>query len=333
MLVQMGHNIHLAFSREGPDKPNLKGVFLHKLKSRSNYDPYLLWQVYFLIRKIKPDIVHTWIMQMDILGGIAAYLNRVPWLFREPNSAKRYSKSWKQFLRIKLCSTASGAVSNSLGGNEYWKSYIPLSRRFIIKNGIPFSLISKTKPKLPFPLFEIKGPIIIFVGRLDAPQKNLSAFLKVMSIVFKQKLITVIVCGEGNKRHFFERLSIKLGLKDSIHFIGYLPSTTLWATMKKATLFVSISKVEGSPNAVLEAITCGCPTVLSDIPAHREILDDGNTIFVDPSNIQDTAEVILNLLRDPNKLEQIAKSANKSISSYLISRMAKNYETLYRQLR
>lgn len=332
MLVRKGHDIHIAYSRQGPVIPKLTGAFLHKLKSYSNYDPYLLWQIYYLIRKIKPDIVHTWILQMDILGGIAARLNSVPWMFREPSSAKYYSNSWKQILRVKVCSTASCAVSNSLGGNEYWKSYIPSAKRFIIHNGIPYTLISKTKPSLPFPLSKIKGPIIIFVGRMNDPQKNVSAFLRIMSIVLKQNLASVIVCGEGNQQHFFERLSKKLGLIGAIHFIGYLPSTTLWATMKKATLFVSLSKCEGSPNAVMEAITCGCPTVLSDIPSHREILDDGSTIFVDPSNFQQTAEVIINLLRDSKKLEQLAKSANQKMSSYLISKMAKEYETLYRQL-
>ena len=94
-LARMGHDVHLAYSKEGPDKPELPGVVLHQLKLRSNYDPYLLLQLVRLIRRIKPDIIHTWILQMDILGGIAARLNRIPWIFREPNSALAYSMTWK----------------------------------------------------------------------------------------------------------------------------------------------------------------------------------------------------------------------------------------------
>ena len=70
-LARMGHNVHVAYSNEGPEKPELPGVVLHRLKSLSNYDPYLLWQLIRLIRHIKPDIIQTWIPQMDILGGIA----------------------------------------------------------------------------------------------------------------------------------------------------------------------------------------------------------------------------------------------------------------------
>ena len=89
-LARMGHDVHIAYSLECIQKPELPGVVLHRLKAQSNYDPYLLWQLVRLIRRIKPDIIHTWILQMDILGGMAARLNGIPWIFREPSSAMAY---------------------------------------------------------------------------------------------------------------------------------------------------------------------------------------------------------------------------------------------------
>src|ERR1035437_1762104 len=74
-LARMGHDVHVAYSNEGPQKPELPGVVLHRLKSRSNYDPYLIWQLDRLSRRIKPDIIQTWLLQMDILGGLVARLN------------------------------------------------------------------------------------------------------------------------------------------------------------------------------------------------------------------------------------------------------------------
>jgi glycosyltransferase involved in cell wall biosynthesis len=127
-LVRMGHEVHIAYSKEGPNKPELPGILLHQLKSRSNYDPYLLWQLVRIIRRIKPDIIHTWILQMDILGGIAARLNRIPWIFREPSSAMGYPPTWKNRLRVRVGSGATAIVSNSFGGYEYWKSHLPHSR-------------------------------------------------------------------------------------------------------------------------------------------------------------------------------------------------------------
>ncbi|HMA54166.1 MAG TPA: glycosyltransferase, partial [Acidobacteriota bacterium] len=68
-LARGGHEVHIGYSREGPERPDLIGVVLHRLESRSNYSPLLLRQLVRLIRSVKPDVVQTWILQMDILGG------------------------------------------------------------------------------------------------------------------------------------------------------------------------------------------------------------------------------------------------------------------------
>ena len=83
-----------------------------------------------------------------------------------------------------------------------------------------------------------------------------------------------ILCGEGPQRSELEVMRHKLGLDADVHFTGHLPAASVWALMKKASVFVSLSAYEGCPNTVMEAMACGCPLVLSDIPAHREILDE-----------------------------------------------------------
>src|SRR6266496_1166035 len=85
--VDIGHKVDVAFLSEGPDAPRLDGITTHKLFARSHYDPSLLWQLIRLTRELGPDIVHTWILIMDILGGSAARISGVPWILREPTSA------------------------------------------------------------------------------------------------------------------------------------------------------------------------------------------------------------------------------------------------------
>ena len=331
-LARMGHDVHIAYSKEGPHKPELPGVVLHQLKSESNYDPYLFVHMVKIIRCIKPDIVHTWILQMDILGGITANLSRIPWIFREASSAMGYSPTFKNRLRVRVGSLASAIVSNSQGGDQYWETQLPCSPRFIIPNGLPLLEIEKTVATLPPGLKDSKTPIVIFVGRMVV-SKNLKSFLEVLACIKKQKYVYGILCGDGPQRSSMEILRHKLGLDADVHFTGQLSVSSVWALMKKASVFVSLSRYEGCPNSVMEAMACSCPLVLSDIPAHREILDERCVLFVDTSNIQQTAEAIVKTLQNVDASKARALIAKQKTKEWTVNIMAHNWERVYKEVK
>jgi glycosyltransferase involved in cell wall biosynthesis len=333
-LVRMGHDVHIVYSNEGPEKPELPGVLLYRLKARSNYDPYLFWQLVRFIRRIKPDIIHTWIMQMDSLGGIAAKFNGIPWVFREPSSAMAYPANWKYRLRARIGSGARAVVSNSRGGDEYWKTYLPDDRRYLISNGLPVQEIDRTPAALPAGLTQSEAPIVLYVGRLSSDitaTKNLRAFLEVLARVRQKQKVAGVLCGEGPQRSELKALRHTLGLETALNFTGHLPAASVWALMKKAAVFVFLSAYEGCPNAVMEAMACGCPLVLSDIPAHRALLGSDSALFVDPENIQETVETILLALRDMDTAKVRALAAKQKTREWSIAGMARNWERVYQE--
>ena len=330
-LVRMGHDVHIAYSEEGPQKPELADVVLHQLKSLSNYDPYLLWQLIRLARRIKPDIIHTWILQMDILGGMAARLSGIPWIFREPSSAMAHQPTWKKRLRVWIGSSASAIVSNSVGGDEYWETQLPYSRRFVVLNGLPTHEIDRTVAALPPGLSKSEVPLVLFVGRMIA-LKNLNLFLEALACARQQQPMLGILCGEGPQRSELAALRHKLGIDSAVHFTGHLPASSVWALMKKALVFVSLSAYEGCPNTVMEAMACSCPLVLSDIPAHREILNESCALFVKPSNIQQTADAIVQAVYNTDSSKDRALIAKQKTQEWSISKMAHSYEKVYKEL-
>jgi glycosyltransferase involved in cell wall biosynthesis len=333
-LARMGHDVHIAYSAEGPCKPELPGVILHRLKSRSNYDPYLLWQLIRLIRSTKPDIIHTWILQMDILGGIAARLNRVPWILLEPTHPLAYYKpTWKHRLRVWVGSDASAIVSFSRGGDEYWKIQRPNSRRYVIPIGLSVHEVDMTVAALPSGLAKQEKPIVLYVGRMVA-LKNLNFFLEALASIKMKHEVLGVLCGDGPQRFELEVLRHKLGLDMDVYFTGHLSPVSVWALIKKASVFVSLSAYEGGypPNTVVEAMRCGCPLVLSDIPAHRENLDESSAFFVDPSNVKKTADAILEVLRNTDASECRALIAKQKTQEWTIAEMARNYEKMYMEV-
>jgi len=334
-FVRRGHRVDVGYLSNGPTRPELPCVRLHHLVSLNNYDPYLLWQLMRLIRRVKPDIVATWILQMDILGGMAARINGLPWIFREPSSAKAYPQTWKNRLRARIGSIASAVVSNSSGGDDYWKTRIQHSRCYIVPNGLPVREIDRTVPALPTGMAKPEAPIVLYVGRLTSDvsgAKNLKVLLRALACVKLKQNVFAVLCGEGPQRSELETLKNKLRLDACVQFTGNLPPATVWALMKKASVFVSLSAYEGCPNSVMEAMACGCPLVLSDIPAHREILDETSTLFVDPINVQVVTAAIAQALGDQDASKGRAFIAKQKSKRWSVEKAARDYEKVYKEV-
>lgn len=328
-LVKIGHQVHIAYITEGPNKPKFEGVLLYKLETRSNYNPCLLIQIFWLIRKIKPDIIHTWILQMDIIGGIVSRISNIPWTFREPNSIMQYPGTWKDRLRIAVNSGAKAVVSNSEGGDDYWRSKQPSICRYIVQNALPLDEIDHIDMALPSAIKLVELPIVLFVGRLEERQKRPKLFLEVLECILQKFRVLGILCGEGPAKSELDLFVSNRGLAKDVFFTGYLPSNLVWNLMKRASVLVSLSTWEGCPNTVMEAMACGCPLVISDIPAHREILNDNSALFIDQNDIQQTVDSIVYILSDAKAAKDRTIIAKKKAQAWSITEMAKKYEKIY----
>lgn len=334
-LVSMGHRVHVAYSKESSGRPELPYVTLHKLTSQNNYDPRLIWELVRYIRRIKPDIIHTWILQMDIIGGIAAKLSGTPWVLREPSSAMAYLPTWKNHLRARIASSARAIVSNSQGGDAYWSNQIPESCRYIVRNGLPIAQIDGVSAALPQGLPEPGAPIVLSVGRLTfdrSGNKNLKIWLEALARIKRKKAVFGILCGEGPQRAELEAAIHSLGLDGDVRLTGHLPAPAVWALMKRASVFVSLSEFEGCPNTVMEAMACRCPLVVSNIPAHREILDEGCAGFVDPSDVGQVADMIVETLSNRESALDRARMARHRSTAWSITEMARGFERVYESL-
>lgn len=333
-LANRGHDVSVAYLRDGPSRQELARVKAHRLIAANNHSPRLLWQLVKLIKRIRPDIIGTWMLQMDILGGVAARLTQTPWVLHEQSSAQGYSSSWKTRLRVRVGATANGIVSNSVGGDDYWKRQLPNTWRCIVRNGLLIGEIATTPTALVARLVKPDLPIVLYVGRLTSDRsgvKNLPAFIKALACVSLEQEVLGIVCGEGPQRLELEALAHRLRLDGWVHFTGHLPSTSVWALMKSASLFVSLSAYEGCPNAVMEALACECPVILSDIPAHRELVDERSAVFTDPTNIEEIARAIVLALRSEETTRARAFIAKEKVKDWSVSEMGRRYERVYEE--
>lgn len=111
---------------------------------------------------------------------------------------------------------------------------------------------------------------------------------------------------------------------DGILFKGLLPHDKVPLYLGAADCFVLPTLHEGCCNAVVEALACGLPVISSNLPFNWDILNEENSIMVNPNNIDDIAGAIRVLRDDLSKRDLLAEGALKSVERLTIDQRADN---------
>lgn len=122
----------------------------------------------------------------------------------------------------------------------------------------------------------LSRPYLLFVGTLE-PRKNLARVLAAFDAWKRasgQPHQLAVVGGRGWKYHGILEQVEKLQHKTDVCFLDYVPLEEIPALYSAAELFVFPSIYEGFGIPVVEALQCGTPALLSDIPVHHEVAGD-----------------------------------------------------------
>jgi len=329
-----GIDFHVVYFQEGPNSKRLNDTdaVIHKMSCRSNYDPMIIYKILKIIRKIKPHIIQTWIPQIDVLAGFCSLFLKPRFILSERNTSLLYSGGWKDQLRIAIGKRADAIIANSKEGINYWVAKVKRPLLSVIHNGIPFDEILKT-PKLSLPFMQIDeaNEIIVFAGNFYDKQKNLFNLLKALQIVLHERQNAVAVFfGDGPQKKDIINIKENSEVRDRIKIMDY--TNEIWSWFKVANVFVSVSHYEGNPNTVLEAIASRCPVVISDIPEHREILDEDSLYFVPGTDTKAIAAGIMNALSDPDEAQRKVENAYNKLKTRSTEAVADKYIEFYNEL-
>ena len=332
-LAKQGLEVHVGFVKGGANLPVFQSSnpSLHKIYSIGNHDPLLAVRIAQLVRAIRPDVMQTWLTQMDVLGGLGALLADVPFILSERASGLAYPPSWKNKLRIWFGQRASAIVANSELGATYWREYVTKPLVTVIRNGLLLEKMQRTTPADSRTLgFSLDAELVLFAGRLTH-QKNVELFIEATDqVLASRENAAAVIFGDGPLQLTAQSLVSRCKSSQRIRLFGH--TNNLWAWMRRASVFVSPSYFEGNPTAVLEAMALGCPLVVSRIPEHEEILDTASALFCDPRSAEDIARGIRASLDDPERAMQRAKLAWQRASISSIDEVSRRYAVLYGQI-
>ena len=152
---------------------------------------------------------------------------------------------------------------------------------------------------------------LLLVGRL-APVKRVDLFLLAMRrLLDEMPIVTASIVGDGPLREALERRARDLHLEDHVTFRG--PRSNMAAEFGRAAVFVLTSETEGLSLALLEAMTCGLPAVVSDVGDLADLVEDGVNGYLVPDQTPEAfATAIARLLRHDALRDRFSAAARRT---------------------
>jgi len=262
------------------------------------------------IKSIEADAVLSFLTQTNILTVLATRGLNTRTVISERNDPRlQRHRPRVELLRKFLYRRADIVTANSRGALTALEAFVPREKLAFLPN--PLALPASTE------VATLEAPTIITVGRL-VEQKGLDVLLAAWaSAAPRLPGWRLAIVGDGPLRGELEALAQTLGVGDSIDWYGHL--TDPFPLVRAAKFFVLTSRFEGTPNALLEAMACGLPGIVSDAsPGPCELAgeDESAGLIVPVEDATATAKAIVKLASDEPLRNRLSVGALDRASEY-----------------
>ncbi|WP_433225086.1 glycosyltransferase [Microtetraspora malaysiensis] len=139
-------------------------------------------------------------------------------------------------------------------------------------------------------------PTVLFVGRLDE-EKRLDDLILALPQVLNHVEAQVVLAGTGGRRAALERLASRIGARERVRFLGFVPDADLPLVYAAADVFAMPGIAELQSIATLEAMASGLPVVAADAMALPHLVD-GNGHLYPPGDVRAMARHLTAILTD-----------------------------------
>ena len=345
-LQEKGWDVHVLCS----NRPDIEGISFHRVTIKRSiapfYDLVSLWKLFWLLRKERFPIVHSFNPKSGLLCAIAAKISNTPvrlhtftgqvWVTLK--GTRRFvsrfgdivigklnthcycdSDSQKSFL-IQDGVISSAKISVLGGGSLSGVNTKKFDRALFSKNDY-----TALRKKMGFSKDDF---VLLFVGRLTK-DKGIRELLKAYSLLrYKHQEIKLLLVGPEEK-DFQETLKfVNLSDMEGVVFTGYARDPEKY--MFISDLFVLPSYREGFGSVIIEAGAMGLPSVGSSIYGIKDAIDNGNTGILTPvKDVRRLVQAIEMLIVNITLRKNLGNNALKRAVNFSSDKMNKCFKKEY----
>ena len=344
-IPEAGYDVTLGCLRaQGPLLERIQGttVVLKEFHPTGGLDTpagfYQLLRLSSFLRREKFDVVHTHDLWSNLLGVPAARLAGV----RVIVSSRRDLAHLDWYLgrrrvwlrRIQNLSGAVVANATSIRDSLISDDGFAVDKVRVIHNGVDIEKFSAGRDGRGhmFPGAS-DGKLIVLVGNMHTDVKGHPWLIASAPAVVREfPSARFVIVGDGEQRPSFEQQVAELGLERNFLFLGR--RADIPEILACCDIAVLPSRAEGLPNAVLEYMAAGLPTVVSRVGGNAELIEDGVTgLLVPPEDSAALSAALLKLLHDPGLARRIAQSGHEfTVRNFSFERLVHEVDALYTEL-
>lgn len=270
-----------------------------------------------IIKKVKPDIVHT---HSSFAGKLAAYLCGVKSRIYTRHSAFEMTGKLTKFPFKQVNGFVDGRLATDIiavckaAAENLTVTGVKEKRITVILNGVePVRALSAEERA------EFRRSVGIgerdFVGLISARLEDYKGhrFLVEAARLIKDKMgeacrLKIVFMGDGTERENLLRQTKELGVEDMIIFTGFVSDIAPWCNIMDLTLNASLA--EALSLAICEGMSLKKPAVVSDFGGNPEVITDNeNGLIVPTKDSAAIAEAIMRIMESPELYEKLANGA------------------------
>jgi glycosyltransferase involved in cell wall biosynthesis len=273
--------------------------------------PRLVLDFRRVVKRLKPDIVHAGPIQtcafIAVLSGFRPILTK-SWgydLVRDADSSK-----WMQWVTRYTLKRSAFFTSDANVTRDKAVAFGMNPENIVV---FPWGVnIERFAPKTS-KRSNIQT-LSLFCNRTWEPIYGIDvlakAFVKVASV---NPYVNLILLGGGSQGANIRQILMNGGVLERVHFGGQVGQRDLPRWYHMADIYTSPSHVDGSSVSLLEALACGMPCLVSDIPGNKEWIEEGvNGWTFRDGDVDDLAEKILFAIKSRRSFGRIGKAARKT---------------------
>lgn len=259
---------------------------------------YRCIKLFFVMLKVKPDIVHVHFAAGKDFWQKAVFMliskmfkNKTILHMHSGKFPEFYNTSRRKNLIKRLMHMGDGIIVLTKGWEVFYREILRCKNIHILNNSIDLEVITRYASHHK----RSKTKRMLFVGRIETP-KGIYELLWALKKLRDMDIHLYVMGPFMKNEKEIRALCDKYGISDKITFLGIILGDERFKYFANADIFVLPSYSEGLPLSILEAMAFGMPVVATDVGAISEVVKKNNGILVRPKDADELSKAIRRII-------------------------------------